>query len=254
MPWNPTIYNQYKQERYAPFFDALALIEARAGMTAIDLGCGTGEMTRILADRFEDAAFLGIDTSAEMLAESATFATARVRFEQRGIAAQLHTGERFDLIFSNAALQWLPDHRSLFPKLVKLLRPDGQLVVQMPAQHRNLANIILYQLASEEPFADALHRNERDLSMLNPEDYAELLFRAGGRDVQVFEKIYPLIVPDAQGVYDFINGSALRPYLAELWGELRDAFSKEFLQRLDAAFAVKPVFYPFKRILLSARF
>jgi trans-aconitate 2-methyltransferase len=253
MPWNPQVYDQFKNERQAPFEDAAAMIDVRPGMRVADLGCGTGELTARLSVLLPESDILGIDNSAEMLEKAATLANTGLRFELMTVQDWLATDQKYDLLFSNAALQWLPDHRSLFPELLDQLNPGGQLVVQMPAQHRNQANLILYALAEESPYREALQGYQRALSMLNPEDYAELLFRGGAQDIRVFEKIYPLVVPDAQGVYDFINGSALRPYLAALDVELRSAFSQTFLMRLEAAFPQQPVFYAFKRILFSAR-
>lgn len=107
MAWNPDQYNQFKAERYAPFYDLLQLIEIKTGLDVVDLGCGTGELTHQLAEVLPDANILGINSSAEMLDKAKAYANQRLRFEQKTIEAQLDTAKLWDLVFSNAAIQWV---------------------------------------------------------------------------------------------------------------------------------------------------
>src|SRR5512133_1607987 len=127
MPWDPNQYHKFQAERSAPFFDLLALVEKRPNLKAVDLGCGTGELTRQLGDALPASAVTGLDSSVQMLAKAAAFAGSGLHFEQ-GDQAQL-TGE-WDLIFSNAALQWSEDHAELIPRLYRQLAPGGQIAVQ----------------------------------------------------------------------------------------------------------------------------
>src|SRR5215204_2955037 len=107
--WNPEQYGRFRDERARPFFDLLDLVQPQPGMRGVDLGCGTGELTRELHRRLAARETVGIDNSPAMLAKSAAFAGDGLRFEPRDIGAFTGEGE-YDLVFSNAALQWLPDH------------------------------------------------------------------------------------------------------------------------------------------------
>ena len=110
MAWNPDIYNKFKNERYAPFYDLLNLIREKPGIKGIDLGCGTGELTRKLSDHLPGAEVTGIDSSTEMLEKAEAFKNSHTNFVCRPIQDQIKEREKFDLIFSNAALQWLDSH------------------------------------------------------------------------------------------------------------------------------------------------
>ena len=143
MPWNPEIYNQFKNIRYQPFYDLADLISADNLKNCVDVGCGTGEQTAILANKFEHANFLGIDSSKEMLEKSKEFDLANLSFKQQTIEEFSNSDSNWDLIFSNAALQWSDNHEKLFPTLILKLNDNGQFAVQMPCQKDNVLNVIL---------------------------------------------------------------------------------------------------------------
>ncbi|GAB3929669.1 methyltransferase domain-containing protein [Larkinella terrae] len=255
MAWNPDTYNKFKSERFAPFYDVLALIEIRENMDIIDLGCGTGELTRKLADALPHSRVLGIDSSQEMLNDSAPFASSQVQFEQKSIENQVRNVEqKWDLVFSNAAIQWVDDHEALLPKIISLLKPNGQLAIQLPAQHHNALNKMLNELADEEPFKTELQGWQRTPPVLEIEQYAQLLFENGGNEITVFEKIYPLVVSDSSALYDWASGTTLIPYTEKLNDENRHRFITDFKNRLQKQFSKSPVFYPFKRIIMKAVF
>src|SRR5687767_11330695 len=128
MPWNPEVYNQFKNIRYQPFFDLMDLISPDGMEKAVDIGCGTGEQTKILSEKFESANFLGIDPSPQMLDGSNDFVRNNLSFKQSTVEEFIaaNPNPQWDLIFSNAALQWSDDHQSLFPQLISLLSNNGQ--------------------------------------------------------------------------------------------------------------------------------
>lgn len=253
MPWNPDIYNQFKNIRYQPFYDLAALITGDAVHKAIDIGCGTGEQTHILSQKFSDAHFTGIDASAEMLVQSKEWESDRLRFKQLTVEAMIESGEKWDLIFSNAALQWSDDHASLFPALMGLLNEDGEFAVQMPVQKENILNQLLTGLAQEEPFATYLGGFNRPSPVLSIDQYVTLMFENGLQDIQVMQKVYPIIAHDHQTLFDFISGSALIPYLEKLTGEQQADFLTEFKARIAKQFPTLPAIYAFKRLLLYGR-
>jgi trans-aconitate 2-methyltransferase len=254
MAWNPDTYNKFKDERFMPFYDLLALIKPHPGMEIIDLGCGTGELTRKLADAFPDATILGIDSSAEMLSKSKAFENDRVRFECRSIEEEVSSGKKWDLVFSNAAIQWVEDHPSLIPEIISAVKPGGQLAIQMPAQHHNISNRLLNALADEEPFKEILKDWKRLSPVLEIDEYAKIFFDNGSKSMTAYEKIYPLVLEDSNAVYDWVSGTALIPYIERLNGDTRQLFIEKYKALLKSNFDTSPAFYPFKRILLEATF
>lgn len=253
MPWNPEIYNKFKNIRYQPFYDLIDFIKPMESMKAIDLGCGTGEQTAILADKFPNANFLGVDSSDEMLEQSKSLETANLHFKKATTEETIESGEKWDLIFSNAALQWSNDHEILFPKLIELVNSQGQFAVQMPVQPENKLNKILSELIDEEPFKSYLNGFKRDSPVLSIDDYAQLLFDGGLEDIQIMQKVYPIIANDHDTLYNFISGSALIPYIERLDGDERTLFIKTYKERIAAEFPKLPAIYSFKRILLYGK-
>ncbi|MBZ4192075.1 methyltransferase domain-containing protein [Niabella beijingensis] len=253
MPWDPQKYNQFKRIRYQPFFDLMHLIVERNLKTCVDIGCGTGEQTNILSENFSSATFLGIDASEEMLAGSKQFESEKLAFRLSSIEAFAASGSRWDLIFSNAALQWADDHSTLFPALISKLNGGGQFAVQMPVQHENLLNKLLMNLAREKPFVDFLQGWKRTSPVLSIDKYAQIMFRGGLEEIQIIQKVYPIIAGDAMQLYDFIAGTALIPYLEKLSATAQVIFREEFKKRISDAFGDFPAIYAFKRLLLYGR-
>lgn len=253
MPWNPKLYNQFKDIRFKPFQDLSALIVSEPRMKAVDLGCGTGEQTAILSERFPQATFLGLDASAEMLSNSDQLAHGRLQFSNSSVENFLGTAETWDLIFSNAALQWLDDHRILFPKLISKLTRGGQLAIQMPLQPENVLNKILIEMAAEEPFCSYLKGWNRVSPVLSLDDYAELLYKEGLVQLDLSIRVYPIVADSEKMLYEFIAGSALIPYMEHLEKERHQLFIHAFRSRIRAHFPEFPAIYPFKRLLLYGR-
>lgn len=253
MPWNPEIYNQFKTIRYQPFYDLMDLISPNKNMKSIDLGCGTGEQTAILTEKFPDANFLGIDSSKEMLEKSKKLENERLKFSLTSTEEILEKDENWDLIFSNAALQWSDNHQELFPKIIQKLSVNGQLAIQMPDQNENELNKILFDLANEEPFVNQLKNWNRKSSVLSLDDYTQILFENGLSDLKIMKKVYPIYAKDHETLFNFISGSALIPYLEKLNAQEQEDFTKEFKQRIKQKFVKLPAVYSFKRLLIYGK-
>jgi trans-aconitate 2-methyltransferase len=247
MPWDPKQYHKFQAERSAPFFDLLALVEIRPKLRVVDLGCGTGELTRQLADALPDSDVTGIDSSVQMLARAVSYTGPRLHFEQ-GDQAQL-TGE-WDLIFSNAALQWSEKHEQLIPRLYERLLPGGQIAVQVPSNHNHISHQIYRETADEEPFKTVLKGFQRYAPVLTIDEYARLFFDCGADEINVFEKIYAHVLEDSNAVVEWISGTALVPYFERL-GEHKESFVDAIRVKMKAALPESPVFYPFRRTLFS---
>jgi len=249
MPWDPDHYHRFQNERFAPFDDLLALVRVRGGMRVLDMGCGTGELTRRLADSLPGSLVLGIDTSPAMLERAQAHARPGLRFEERD--ARNLEGQ-YDLLFSHAVLQWLDDHASLIPGLFQRVAPGGQLVAQIPSNHHHAAHRLIRETAAEEPFRSALAGWTRESPVLPLDAYATLLHFAGADDFTVLEKVYPHVLPHADALAEWNRGTALVPYFERLPAELHEPFMERYRARLREAFPESPVFYPFRRILLAA--
>lgn len=254
MAWNPEVYDQFKEERSAPFFDLLKLVESRTGISVIDLGCGTGELTSKLLDYLEDSKVLGIDSSEEMLEKAAQFGISRLTFEKRSIEEQLHIGDTYDLIISNAAIQWCRNHKELFPRIISKIKKGGQLAVQIPSNHEYVVHQLLRKIAATEPYKTAYNSWEREYTVLTIEEYARILFNNKGREITVYEKVFPHVLEDAEAVFTWASGTAMLPYIEKLPEDLKEQFKKDYKQELRNIFPGSPVFYPFKRTFISAKF
>lgn len=249
MPWNPDRYRQFEAQRAAPLDDLLSLIAVRDGLRVVDLGCGSGEITARLAAMLPGSDVLGLDSSAEMLAQAASLARPGLRFEQGDIAALDGT---WDLIFSHAALQWVPDHAALIPRLLERLAPGGQFVCQVPANHAHPVHALLCDTAAEAPFAAALNGWTRPAHVLPAERYAELLADQGVAALTVFDKIYPVVLPGVDALVDWMRGTGLLPYLERLPDALHGPFLEAYRARLADHWPDPPLFYAFRRTLLAA--
>lgn len=255
MPWDPVKYNQFKQIRFKPFFDLMAMMQEEGLAEAVDLGCGTGEQTRILSERFPAAHFTGVDSSAQMLAGIDEGISSRLGFQQNTIESYLNRQppQTMDLVFSNAALQWCDDHEVLFPKVLGLLRKGGQLAVQMPVQPENVIFQLLLQLVEESPFKEALHGWKRISPVMSVDRYTTLMFEAGLVDLQIIQKVYPVIADKVDVLYDYTAGTTLVPYMDRLESGLQIQLKEAFKEKIASHFGKFPAIYAFKRLLLYGR-
>ena len=249
MPWNPNQYHKFQAERSVPFYDLLALVDVRPNLKVIDLGCGTGELTRQLADKLPNSDVTGLDSSPQMLEKAAAFASPGLHFEL-GDQSQL-MGE-WDLIFSNAALHWTENHAELLPSLYQKLTPGGQIAVQIPSNHNHISHQIYRETADEDMFKFILQGFQRYAPVLSIDDYARIFFKCGAENIVVFEKVYAHVLEDSDAVVEWISGTALVPYFERL-GKHKDEFVESIRKKMRAAMPDSPVFYPFRRILFSAR-
>lgn len=261
--WSPDAYERFRDERSAPFFDLLALVRACPAMRVVDLGCGTGALTRKLHDRLGGASTLGIDSSAEMLARAAEHATAALRFERHDIAAFLASDPgAYDLVFSNAALHWIEGHEALFAKLARAVAPSGQLAVQMPANADHPSHVVAAELAREAPFAEHMAGKIRATwPVLAPERYADLLHAHGFAEQHVRLQVYGHLLASPADVVAWVEGTLLTEHRAALPPELWPLFLARYRERLLPRLApsgaepahMRAYFFPFKRVLLWAR-
>ena len=260
--WSPEQYARFGAERSQPFYDLLALVRPSPGMRVADLGCGTGELTQALHRRLQARETIGIDNSDAMLAASRAFAGGGLRFEKGDIGAfpaaagagAAGAAGRFDLVFSNAALQWLPDHEAVVRRWTAALAAGGQLAVQIPANEDYPSHVVAREVAGESPFREALGGHVRRFGNLTPEGYATLLDRLGYGEQHVRLQVYAHYLPARDAVVEWVRGTLITDYQQRLPPALFAAFLERYRERLLPRLAdTRPFFYPFKRILFWAR-
>ena len=252
-PWNPAQYERFANERTQPFLDLLAMVAPVPGGRVADLGCGTGELTRVLHERTGAAETVGVDSSESMLANSGQFGGGGLRFELGDIAA-FNPSLPFDLVFSNAALQWVPGHASLIPALAALVREGGQFAFQVPANDDHTSHVTARDVAASEPFRTALEGYERSWPVMPPEWYAETLDALGFAELTVRLQIYGHHLASTADVVEWVKGTYLTDYARRMSPDLYERYLARYreilLERLGDR---RPYFYTYKRILVCAR-
>ncbi|MGH7120630.1 MAG: trans-aconitate 2-methyltransferase [Acetobacteraceae bacterium] len=250
--WDPQQYLRFGSERIRPALDLLARIPLAAPAQVIDLGCGAGNVTAMLKARWPEADILGVDASESMLA-SARQALPGCRFELADIA-RFEPARRPDLIYSNAALHWLADHRKLFPRLVSELAPGGFLAVQMPAMDQAPYRVVQQEVARKGPWAGALAGIERVHPILDPAAYLDILAPIAA-SLDLWETTYFHVLRGPDAVLQWAKGTSLRPYLAVLdqveQGRFREAYAAALKPHYPAR-ADGTTLFPFRRFFLIA--
>ena len=248
-PWNPDRYHRFREERRQPFFDLVDLVRPQPAMRVVDLGCGTGELTRMLHERLQAKQTWGIDSSKAMLEKARENAVTGIRFVEAAID-EFRDAESFDLVFSNAALHWLPNQAETLRRLTTLVSSSGQIAVQVPANHEHPTYEVAAEMAQESPFREALNGYVREAGVLKPEDYAELLNALDYRKQHVRLQVYNHPLPSREDVIEWVKGALLTAYerrmSRELYREFLARYRSRLLERLEDQ---RPYFFLFKRIL-----
>lgn len=254
--WKPQQYGKFAEERSQPFWDLVALIERRAIRRAVDLGCGTGELTAAAAERLGIVDMVGIDSSEAMLTPARTLERRGLRFAGGDIGSWSSGGDH-DLVMANASLQWVPDHVSVLSRWWAALRSGGQLAVQIPANADHPAHRLAGEVAASEPFRSAFEGppppDPVATNVLAPEQYAILLDHLGAGRQNVRLQVYGHTLASSPDVVEWVKGTSLTRFFRVLPDDLQAPFVDEYRRRLlDAIGDHAPYFYPFKRILFWA--
>jgi trans-aconitate 2-methyltransferase len=252
MPWSPTQYLAFGDLRLRPALDLLARIPLENPATVLDLGCGPGNVTRILQQRWPQARITGVDSSAEML-ERATADYPDIDWHQANLAGwQLPAGT--DLIYSNAALHWLDDHPRLFPRLLESLAPGGVLAVAMPNNYAAPSHQCAYEAARAGPWRTVLEPLLRPEPLLNVEAYYDLLADRA-QHVEIWQADYMQALEGDNPVAAWTRTSLLMPLLDALAEPWRGAFEADYQRRVAAAYprrADGKTLFPFRRLFMVA--
>ncbi len=257
--WNSDQYLKFAGARTQPAIDLAARVALDAPSRVIDLGCGPGNSTAVLSRRWPAAALTALDHSAAMLA-TARSTLPEVAWLEGDIstwpsAADASTFSPFDLVFSNAALQWVPDHRHLFPRLLQAVAPGGALAVQMPANLDAPPHRLMRELAASATWSAHFTRQPREWHVHAPEFYYDIL-APHARHLELWMTDYYHVLESLDGIIEWYRGSGLRPWLEALPDEAtRTAFLGAYRARLVPYFPTRDngrVLFPFRRFFIVA--
>jgi len=250
--WDPERYLTYADERGRPFVELLARVAADAPATIVDLGCGPGNLTAMLVERWPDAQVVGLDSSPEMI-EKATNTTPAVEFQVGDLREWVSSSSTADVLVSNATLQWVPGHLDLLPDLAARVTPGGWLAFQVPGNFDQPSHTIRTELAAEAPYG-AHTKGVAVPSSHDPADYLEALASLGCA-VDAWETTYLHVLHGDDPVFTWVSGTGARPTLQALPDDVRPAFEAEFKRRLRAAYPARHgrVVLPFRRIFVVAQ-
>lgn len=260
--WNPAQYLKFGGERLRPGYELLARVGDLPSGPIFDLGCGTGEHARAIAERWPDRRVVALDHSADMLKKAAaTPAPANLAWQEADIR-DWSASEPAALIFSNATLHWLPDHAALFPRLMRMVAPGGTLAVQMPGNFREKSHTLIRDLALEPRYAAKLAPltdrggSLRDDLVAATDFYYVALAPLAPGGIDLWQTVYLTALTGERPVLEWIKGSILHPALDRLDPSERGEFENQLAARLAEAYPKRAdgvTLFPFRRMFFVAK-
>lgn len=251
--WNPDQYLKFAKERTQASIDLASRTTIEKPATVIDIGCGPGNSTRVLRQRWPDAKFSGLDRSEEMIGK----AKAELP-DVEWIIGDMRTykfTKEYDVVFSNAAIQWMPDHDELIPRLYKAVKPGGAFAVQVPADQDSAIRRSLLSVSSRDKWTKYTSGCERLINYRSAEYYYDIMTKISKR-FDLWETVYYHILDSQVGLIEFYKGTAMRPFLEKLPDDAsRKEFEEDVLAGCKDAYEVRKdgnVLYPFRRVFFVA--
>ena len=254
MVWDPQQYLTFKAPRLQPAIDLLARIPLERPQSIVDLGCGPGNVTPLLRQRWPDAEIVGIDSSSEML-DQAREAMPDIQFEKLDVS-DWNPDQKLDIIFSNAALQWISGHETLFPNIAAQVAADGVLAIQMPRNFEAPSHSTMLEVIREGPWRDLLEPVWVAVPTQTPTFYYNLLDPLA-RELQIWETEYIQILEGENPVAEYTKGTWLTRFLNTLEEPWRSEFEAEYRTRIAAAYPPQSngkTLFPFRRQFILATF
>ena len=250
--WNATQYLQFESERTRPSLDLIMRIEIPLIQRIIDVGCGPGNSTQALRRRWNNAAIFGLDNSPHMIE------TARAAFPDESWllddAATWKSDAPFDLVFSNAVLQWLPHHETLIPHLLNQVAKGGALAVQVPAHYASDVHLATLEVADNAQWRERTIAASNALTIRAPEFYYDLLQPLAAR-IELWETTYIHVLESPRAVLDWFRATGLRPFLEVLNNSEKSLFENLLLEKYEVKYPRRKngcVLFPFRRLFFIA--
>lgn len=230
--WSPAQYMKFEDERTRPSHDLLARVPLDAPGRVVDMGCGPGNSTELLVERYPQAEVIGLDNSPNMLAEARKRLPGG-RFAEADAATWVPDGAT-QLVFANAIYQWVPDHLAVFPRVVAALPEGGVLAVQMPDNMAEPSHVLMRQVAAEGPWAEKL-RGAARLSLPPVRTYYDAL-RPVARHIDIWHTVYNHALAGPEAIVEWVKSTGLRPFIDPLAPAEREAFLARYLERITEAY------------------
>jgi trans-aconitate 2-methyltransferase len=251
--WEPNLYLKFGSERTRPAVDLAARIEVADPRRVIDLGCGPGNSTAVLRARWPSAEITGLDSDPAMLAVAAA-SDAGVRWVQ-GDVAHWEPHERYDVVFSNAMLQWVPNHAGILPRLIRAVAPAGALAVQIPTHLESALHRQIIEIANEPQWREATRNAQQAIVTHDAGYYYDLLCNEAKR-IDLWETEYDHVMDRPEDILTWIRGTGLRPFLSALSSdEDRQQFESLLLNRVAESYPPQRdgrILFPFRRLFFVA--
>lgn len=259
--WNPELYNRFRRYREEPFLAILEKLNLRGDESIVDLGCGSGENTIEPARRAPRGRAMGFDSSSAMI-EAANKVLEAVEPELRsrisfhkGDVRDFNADREYSIVFSNATLQWVPNHRDIFKRIFTALVPGGRVVVQMPKNDRETAQMTILKLAGESPWKELLGSvMVPSRSVPGPDHYDNMLTEIGFAEVNCYDHVFQHPMRNTEDIVEWSRATTLRPFLNALAEDKHEAFLSALIERLNKGYATDgPLVFPFRRLFIWAR-
>lgn len=251
--WDPNNYLRFEDQRTRPSVDLVSRISLSDPKTVIDLGCGPGNSTQVLRARWPYARVTGLDSSPGMV--SAARESHPGQEWVLGDIGGWSSAEAMDVVFSNAALQWVPGHNRLVPHLFEQVAPDGVLAFQIPARMYSSIRGLIHEIADDPAWSSRMEAARTALTIEEPNVYYDLLAPLA-RSIDMWETIYYHVMDTPAAIVEWISSTGLRPFLEALdTDEERESFVAMLVDRVSAAYTVRAdgrLLFPFRRICVIA--
>ena len=250
--WNADQYEKFIKSRTQPAIDLANRLKNLSPENILDIGCGTGNSTKVLKDKFPYAEIIGADNSEEMLLK-ARKNYSDIEFIKADAGGDMHEiTKKYDIIFSNACIQWIPNHKKLLPKLMAFLKNNGTLAIQIPIQRKHPVHIIIGKLSCTEKWKNKI--TPRQYNNLTTEEYFDILSYISN-DFELWETTYCHRMPDYESIIEWYKGTGLRPYLEQLCQTDRNEFIRDFYLELKKRYAPQKngeILLEFPRLFFTA--
>ncbi len=251
--WSAKQYLKFEDQRTRPARDLAAQVPLASARKVFDLGCGPGNSTQLLTERFPDADVIGLDTSPDMLRQARERLPA-CEFVQADLTAWSAPADA-ELLYSNATFQWVPDHLAVMLRLLESLKPGGVLAVQMPDNLDEPSHVWMRELAHEEPWSKLLPKNPRDRAVLpSVQEYYNAL-KPHCSQLEIWHTFYQHALDGPEAIVEWLKGTGLRPFIDPLAPEHRESFLRAYTARIAAAYPAQcdgKVLLRFPRLFIVA--
>lgn len=252
--WNAEQYSKFETERTLPASDLAVAIKHDNVRTAIDIGCGIGNSTRVLCERFKDAVIVGADNSEDML-KAAKKNNPELKFIMLDAENETENiKERYDVVFSNACIQWISNHKKLLRDMFSLLNDGGVLAVQIPLQSKHPVHKVMQAMAASDRWSGILSSGRR-YNNLTEGEYFDLLSELTN-DFRIWETTYYYIMPSYESIAEWYKGTGMRPYLKQLPEEDRGEYIEDFVKRIKEIYSVQKngsIILKYPRLFFTAK-